>query len=485
MKTLLKNGTVVSGDMSVIEDVLIDGEKIVKVGRNLEAEDAQVVDVNGKLLFPGFIDGHTHFDLEVAGTVTADDFETGTRAAIAGGTTLVIDYASQDKGGHTLKEGLEKWHKKADGKCSCDYSFHMSVVEWNEETEREIQDMINEGITSFKLYMTYPAMIVDDGDLYKIIKKLNEYGCFAGVHCENAGAIDALIAEAKKEGRLGPENHPLVRPDIMEAEAVHRLLVIADAADAPVMVVHLTNRKAFEEVMRARMNGQKVYAETCPQYLLLDDSVYSKPDFEGAKYVCAPPIRKKADQDCLWKALANDQIQTVATDQCSFTMEQKALGKDDFTKIPGGLPGVQTRGTLLYTYGVRTGRITQEQMCRLLSENAAKLYGVYPNKGVIRANISEVRTLADPGGDLPQARRQFQMFSHGALLFRLSEEDAYGLPYASRSGHSAFLLASSFTRASSLSQSTPWTMQASSTVSPREEGQPRQCMPMDRKMGAV
>ena len=371
MKTLLKNGTVVSGDMSVIEDVLIDGEKIVKVGRNLEAEDAQVVDVNGKLLFPGFIDGHTHFDLEVAGTVTADDFETGTRAAIAGGTTLVIDYASQDKGGHTLREGLEKWHEKADGKCSCDYSFHMSIVEWNEETQREIQDMINEGITSFKLYMTYPAMIVDDGDLYKIIKKLNEYGCFAGVHCENAGAIDALIAEAKKEGRLGPENHPLVRPDII-------------------------NRKAFEEVMRARMNGQKVYAETCPQYLLLDDSVYSKPDFEGAKYVCAPPIRKKADQDCLWKALANDQIQTVATDQCSFTMEQKALGKDDFTKIPGGLPGVQTRGTLLYTYGVRTGRITQEQMCRLLSENAAKLYGVYPNKGVIREGSDADIVVFDP-----------------------------------------------------------------------------------------
>ena len=396
VKTLLKNGTVVSGDMSVREDVLIDGEKIVKVGRNLEAEDAQVVDVNGKLLFPGFIDGHTHFDLEVAGTVTADDFETGTRAAIAGGTTLVIDYASQDKGGHTLKEGLEKWHKKADGKCSCDYSFHMSVVEWNEETEREIQDMINEGITSFKLYMTYPAMIVDDGDLYKIIKKLNEYGCFAGVHCENAGAIDALIAEAKKEGRLGPENHPLVRPDIMEAEAVHRLLVIADAADAPVMVVHLTNRKAFEEVMRARMNGQKVYAETCPQYLLLDDSVYSKPDFEGAKYVCAPPIRKKADQDCLWKALANGEIQTVATDQCSFTMEQKALGKEDFTKIPGGLPGVQTRGTLLYTYGVKTGKITQEQMCRLLSENAAKLYGVYPKKGVIREGSDADIVLMNP-----------------------------------------------------------------------------------------
>lgn len=396
MKYLLKNGTVVTGEKSEQLDILVEGEKIVQVGKNLPSEEAQEIDVSGKILFPGFIDGHTHFDLDVAGTVTADDFETGTKAAILGGTTFVIDYASQDKGGHTLKEGLDKWHKKADDKCSCDYSFHMSVVEWNEETEREIQDMINEGITSFKLYMTYPAMIVDDGDLYKIIKKLNEYGCFAGVHCENAGAIDALIAEAKKEGRLGPENHPLVRPDIMEAEAVHRLLVIADAADAPVMVVHLTNRKAFEEVMRARMNGQKVYAETCPQYLLLDDSVYSKPDFEGAKYVCAPPIRKKADQDCLWKALANDQIQTVATDQCSFTMEQKALGKDDFTKIPGGLPGVQTRGTLLYTYGVRTGRITQEQMCRLLSENAAKLYGVYPNKGVIREGSDADIVVFDP-----------------------------------------------------------------------------------------
>ena len=265
----------------------------------------------------------------------------------------------------------------------------MSIVEWNEETEKEIQNMIDEGITSFKLYMTYPAMIVNDCDLYKIIKKLNDYGCFAGVHCENAGVIDALIAKAKKEGRFGPENHPLVRPDIMEAEAVHRLLVIADAADAPVMIVHLTNQKA-------RMNGQKVYAETCPQYLLLDDRVYSRPDFEGAKYVCAPPIRKKADQDCLWKALANGEIQTVATDQCSFTMEQKALGKEDFTKIPGGLPGVQTRGTLLYTYGVRTGKITQEQMCRLLSENAAKLYGVYPQKGVIREGSDADIVVFDP-----------------------------------------------------------------------------------------
>lgn len=396
MKYLLKNGTVVSGNSSRKLDVLIEGEKIVSLGENLSDAQAQVFDVSGKLLFPGFIDGHTHFDLEVAGTVTADDFETGTRAALKGGTTLVIDYASQDKGGGTLKEGLEKWHKKADGKCSCDYSFHMSIVEWNPQVEAEIPQMIQEGITSFKLYMTYPAMIVNDGDLYRIIKKLDEYGCFAGVHCENAEVIDALIQEAKEEGHLGPENHPLVRPDDMEAEAVHRLLVIAGQAKAPVMVVHLTNKKAYEEVLRARENGQIVYAETCPQYLLLEDSVYSRPDFEGAKFVCAPPIRKKADQDCLWEALAKETIQTVATDQCSFTMEQKALGKEDFTKIPGGLPGVETRGTLLYTYGVREGKITEEQMCKLLSENPAKLYGVYPRKGAILEGSDADIVVFDP-----------------------------------------------------------------------------------------
>jgi dihydropyrimidinase len=396
MKYLLKNGIVVSGDKSKKLDVLVDGEKILKLGVELVDEEATTIDVSGKLLFPGFIDGHTHFDLEVAGTVTADDFETGTKAAILGGTTMVVDFASQDKGGHTLKEGLEKWHQKADGKCSCDYSFHMSIVEWNEKTEKEIQDMIDQGITSFKLYMTYPAMIVDDCDIYKIIKKLNEMGCFAGVHCENAGVIDALIAEAKAQGRMGVENHPLVRPDTMEAEAVHRLLAIAKEANAPVMVVHLTNQKAYQEIMNARANGQKVYAETCPQYLLLEDSVYSRPNFEGAKFVCAPPIRKKEDQHCLWEALAKGEIQTVATDQCSFTLEQKAMGKEDFTKIPGGLPGVQTRGTLLYTYGVREGKITKEQMCKVLSENPAKLYGIYPQKGTIQEGSDADIVVFDP-----------------------------------------------------------------------------------------
>ena len=239
-------------------------------------------------------------------------------------------------------------------------------------------------------------MCDENGNRKKRIKTLKEKGCFACVHCENACVVYALTQGAKAQGKRGPKNHPLVRPDTMEAEAVNRLLVIAKEAGAPVMVVHLPIRKAYEEIIRARENGQTVFAETCPQYLLLDDSVYSKPDFEGAKYVCAPPIRKKADQDCLWKALADGDIQTVATDQCSFTLAQKAMGKADFTKIPGGLPGVQTRGTLLYTYGVRTGKITVEKMCQLLCENPAKLYGVYPNKGVIAEGSDADIVVFDP-----------------------------------------------------------------------------------------
>lgn len=400
MKKLIKNGTVVSGAGSRKADVLIEDGVIARVEENIEAADAEVIDASGKLLFPGFIDGHTHFDLEVAGTVTADDFESGTKAAILGGTTLVVDYASPDKGDGTLKRGLAKWHGKADGKCSCDYAFHMTIVEWSDQIEREIQDMIDEGITSFKLYMTYPAMMIGDCDMYKALKKLAAEGCFAGVHCENAGVIDAKIAEAKAAGRLGPENHPLVRPDTMEAEAVHRLLVIAGEAGAPAMVIHLTNKKALDEVRAARANGQTVYAETCPQYLLLDDSAYTNPDFaEAAKFVCSPPIRKSKDREALWAALSDGEIQTVATDHCSFTTAQKELGLGDFTKIPGGVPGVQTRGTLLYTYGVCEGRITKEQMCTVLSENPAKLYGVYPQKGAILPGSDADIVVLDPAAE--------------------------------------------------------------------------------------
>lgn len=394
-KILLKNGTLVSGSTVQKTDILIHGEKIAQVSQNISCQDAQIIDMTGKFVFPGFIDGHTHMDLEVAGTVTADNFEWGTKAAAAGGTTMIVDFATQYKG-QTLKQGLANWHKKADGQCSCDYGFHMSIADWNEEVRAEIPGMIQAGVTSFKLYMTYPDMLLHDGEIYEVIKELKKYGCFAGVHCENADVIDSLIKEAKENGRLGPRMHPKVRPDTMEAEAVHRLLVIAEEANAPVMVVHLTNQKAYEEIQNARAKGQKVYAETCPQYLLLDDSVYEKPDFQGADYVCAPPIRKKADQECLWKALAEESIQTVATDQCSFTREQKKLGQEDFTKIPGGLPGVQVRGELVYTYGVAAGKLTLSDMCRVLSENPAKLYGIYPQKGALLPGSDADIAVIDP-----------------------------------------------------------------------------------------
>ena len=402
MKQILRGGTVVTGSGSFRADVLIDGEKVAAVGSTeeiarLAEQDTQVADVAGCLLFPGFIDAHTHFDLHVAGTVTADDFATGTKAAVRGGTTTIVDFGTQ-YAGESLADGLRNWHEKADGKCSCDYSFHMSISDWNPSVSRELDDMMEEGITSFKLYMTYDTQ-VDDRTIFEILRRLKEVGGITGVHCENSGMIAALQAEAKAEGRMGVESHPATRPAAAEAEAIDRLLRLAEVVDIPVIVVHLTCKEGYDVIMEARRRGQKVYAETCPHYLLMDDSLYSLPGFEGAKYVCAPPLRKKEDSQCLWKALADGTIQTVSTDPCSFTTEQKKLGMDDFTKIPGGMPGVETRGTLLYTYGVDAGRIPREKMCELLSENPAKLYGMYPLKGAIApgsdADIVVMRTGVD------------------------------------------------------------------------------------------
>ena len=399
MKYILKGGTVVGSSVSCEADLLIEGEKIAAVGKDLLCEGAQVMDVTGKLLFPGFINAHTHFDLDVCNTTTADDFASGTRSALRGGTTMVIDFACPNKG-ETLGCGLALWHKKADGRSSCDYAFHMTIDDWNEGIRAEIPAMFDAGIPSFKMYMTYPAMMIGDQDLYSALLELKKYGGIAGVHCENAGVIDALIAQHKKDGKLSPASHPECRPNPLEAEAVAHLLRIAEVADVPVVIVHLSTKEALDEVMRARARGQKVYVETCPHYLLLDDALYRQPEFTAAaRYVCAPPLRTKADQALLWKALANGAVQTVSTDHCSFTLRQKDAGKDDFTKIPGGLPGVETRGVLLYSAGVAEGRITKEQMCALLSENPAKLYGAYPRKGVLAAGSDADIVVYDPAAD--------------------------------------------------------------------------------------
>ena len=397
MRTLFKGGTVVSGTGTKRADLLIENEKIVESGRNLKADADKVVDVTGCFLFPGFIDANTHFDLDVCNTTTADDFYTGSRAALRGGTTTVIDFACPNKG-ESLHYGLDLWHKKADGRTFCDYGFHMTIDDWNESIRAELPDMFAKGVSSFKMYMTYPAMMVGDRDMYWALKELKSLGGLCGVHCENAGVIDGMIAERKNSGQFSPACHPLTRPPYLEAEAVSRLLRIAQAAEAPVVIVHLTNQEALKEVQHARDRGQKVYVETCPQYLLLDDSVYFNEDYsQAARYVCAPPIRDKSQQALLWKALRRGDIQTISTDHCSFTLEQKDAGREDFTKIPGGLPGVETRGELIYSYGVAAKRISAQRMCLALSENPARMYGLFPRKGHLRPGADADIVVYDPG----------------------------------------------------------------------------------------
>lgn len=399
MKYLFKNGTVVSGRGTRRADVLVENEKILQVGRNLSDPLARAIDVTGKLLMPGFIDAHTHFDLDVCNTTTADDFDSGTKSAIRGGTTTIVDFACPNKG-ESLHHGLDLWHRKANGKCWCDYGFHMTIDDWNAEIEKEIDDMYAAGISSFKMYMTYPAMMIGDEAMYKALKKLREKGGICGVHCENSGVINALIEEKKAAGEMGVSSHPETRPDFLEAEAVSRLLRIAQAVDIPVVIVHLTNAATLAEVTAARRRGQKVYVETCPQYLVLDDSVYYNEDFSrAARYVCAPPLRKPEDCRALWAGLRKGDIQTISTDHCAFTLAQKDAGRGDFTKIPGGLPGVEARGELVYSFGVTTRKISLATMCKVLSENPAKLYGMFPRKGVIAPGADADIVVYDPQAD--------------------------------------------------------------------------------------
>lgn len=384
MKRLFKGGTIVSGEGMKQLDILVKGEKILAVGEDLEFRDAEIEDVRGKYLFPGFIDAHTHMALEVSSTITADKFDTGTKAEIAGGTTCIVDFATQNKG-ESLKEALDNWHKKADGESSCDYAFHLAISDWNEKVSEELAQVVADGIPSFKLYMTYDNMIVDDKTMYEILTRLKELGGIAGVHCENNGIIAARLNEVLQEkgNRLDTADYPGTRPPAAEAEAINRLLKIAKCVDTPVIVVHLSSAEGYREIQHAREDGQTVYVETCPQYLLMDESKYFLPDGEGRKYMIAPPLRKKKNQQVLWEALSEGRIQTICTDHCSFDTAQKNMGAEDFSITPCGMPGGEERPALIYQFGVNEGRITLEQMCKYLSENPAKLYRMYPQKGTL------------------------------------------------------------------------------------------------------
>ena len=397
MATLIQNGRVVTPRASERADLRISDDGVIEaIGKGLSAEGCTVFDASGCALFPGLIDAHTHLDMDTGTALTADDFASGTAGAICGGTTTLIDFATQDKG-QTLTHALETWHKKAQGKSACDYAFHMAITDWNEQTASEIPEMAKAGVTSFKLYMAYEALRVRDGEIYEILQAVSDVHGLIGMHCENGDLVNRLVAARRAAGDLSPAAHPRSRPDYVEAEAISRYCRIAQAAGTPVHIVHLSSAEGLREIRAARARGQKVYVEGCPQYFTLDDSLYDLPDFEGAKYVCSPPLRKKADQQALWEALAAGEIHTISTDHCSFRFAgQKQMGRDDFSKIPNGMPGLEYRPAAMYTAGVASGLLTENQFAALLSENAARLFGLYPRKGVLAVGSDADIVVWDP-----------------------------------------------------------------------------------------
>lgn len=393
--TILKNGTVMTPDGPVRADLRMDGKRIAEIAPEIRPEEgSDVVDAAGCWVCPGFIDGHTHLDLDAGATRTADDFPTGTRAAVCGGTTTICDFATQDRG-DTMTRALEVWHGLADGVSSCNYAFHMAITDWNEGTRAELPALREAGVTSFKAYFAYDNLRVNDGAMLDILEALKPFGGILGVHCENGDVVELLRRRALAQGRTGPENHPLTRPAELEAEAIDRLCWLGRVADAPVHVVHLSSALGLEEVRRARRRGQSVYAETCPQYLLLDDSRYRLPGFEGAKYVMSPPLRGLEDVHALREAVLAGEIDTISTDHCDFNfVGQKELGRGDFTRIPNGAPGIEHRPALMFT-SFADG-LTPSRLCELLSANQAKLFGMYPRKGALAVGSDADVVVWDP-----------------------------------------------------------------------------------------
>jgi dihydropyrimidinase len=397
MSLLIKNGRIITSVDDYYADIFIENEAIDVIGKNLEMEADRVLDAEGYLVIPGGIDPHTHLDMPFGGTVSADDFETGTRAAAHGGTTTIVDFAIQSKGQSTLA-ALDTWHEKAAGKTAIDYGFHMILTDLEENRINEMRKLADEGITSYKMFMAYPGVLyVDDGTIYRAMRKAGEDGTVICMHAENGIVIDEIVKEALKKGHTAPKYHSLTRPTQMEAEGVHRAISIADVADVPVYIVHLSSADALEQVVLARDKGKAVFAETCPQYLFLDNSYYEKEDFEGAKYVMTPALRDKSNQKELWRGLQFGDLHSISTDHCPFCFkEQKELGKDDFSKIPNGHPAIEHRMELLYSEGVDKGKISPNKFVELTSTNAAKIFGIHPRKGCIAVGSDADLVVFDP-----------------------------------------------------------------------------------------
>jgi dihydropyrimidinase len=396
MKTLIRNGRVVTAVDDYHGDILIDGETVSVIGVKLDMEADLVIDASGKLVIPGGIDPHTHMELPFGGTTAADDFLTGTRAAAHGGTTTIIDFAVQYKG-EALLQAVDNWHRKAEGKTAIDYGFHLITTELEDNQIEEMYTVMDEGITSFKLFMAYPGVfLVDDATIFRAMSAAGERGGLICMHAENGIVINEIIKRALAEGRTAPKYHALTRPTLAEAEGVHRAIAIAEMAEAPVYIVHLSCADALNKVREARDRGINAFAETCPQYLFLSIDDYGD-SFEGAKYVMTPPLREKWNQAELWKGLRMDDLQVISTDHCPFCMkEQKELGRDDFTKIPNGAPGVENRVPLIYNGGVVENRISLNRFVELTSTAAAKMFGLFPKKGTIAVGSDADIVIFDP-----------------------------------------------------------------------------------------
>lgn len=396
-KTLIKNGTVVTATDTFKADILIEGEKISGIYQTFTEKVDKEIDASGCYIFPGGIDAHTHLDLPFMGTSSSDDFETGTLAALHGGTTTIIDFAFQSPG-KSLREGLDTWHKKAEGKAASDYAFHVAVVDFNEKTKNEIRDLIEkEGVTSFKTFMAYKgALMIDDKQMIGLMNEVKKWGGLVTVHAENGDMADSLIQINREQGKKAPRYHALSRPEIVESEATGRAIDIAYSGNHPLYVVHMTCEGALNRVREATKRNQKVLVETCIQYLLLDDSLYDRPGFEGAKWVMSPPLRKPKDQEALWNGLKQGLVHVVATDHCPFCMSQKEMGKDDFSKIPNGAPGIENRMELLYSEGVEKGKITLNKFVEVNCTNPAKIFGLYPQKGALAVGSDADLVILDP-----------------------------------------------------------------------------------------
>ncbi|CAH1203632.1 D-hydantoinase [Paenibacillus allorhizoplanae] len=398
MAKLIKNGTIVTATDHYQGDILIEDGIITGIGLNLTHEGAEIVDATGKYVFPGGIDPHTHLDMPFGGTVTADDFETGTIAAAFGGTTTVIDFCLTNKG-KPLSQSVQTWHQKAAGKAVIDYSFHLMIAEINDEVLAELPSMIHdEGITSLKVFMAYKNVFqADDGTLYRTLLEAKKHGALVMVHAENGDVIEYLIKEALEAGQTDPIYHALTRPSLIEGEATGRAAKLTALANSQLYVVHVTCEEAVQQITEARNRGVDIWGETCPQYLMLDQTYLEKPDFEGAKYVWSPPLRPKYHQDVLWDALKTGQLQTLGSDQCSFNFNgQKDLGLGDFSKIPNGGPCIEDRFSILFSEGVGKGRITLNQFVDIVSTRSAKLFGLFPKKGTIAVGGDADIVIFDP-----------------------------------------------------------------------------------------